>query len=148
VDKWWYAAASIAAGTVTFIWYSKISKFRNAVLIFDAAGLGLYAVTGASKALAYHLGPIPAALLGMVSGIGGGVVRDMLVSEIPVVFRSEIYAVAALAGASIFVGGTALNLPATPVAITGALVCFVIRILAIRHNWKFPSIRLPDKPNE
>ncbi len=144
IQNWWYACASIVAGIVTFVWYSRIGKFQNAVLIFDAAGLALYAVTGASKALAYHLGPLPAALLGMVSGIGGGVVRDILVAEIPVVFRSEIYAVAALAGASIFVGGAVLNLPATPVAITGALVCFGIRILAIRHNWKLPGIRLPS----
>ncbi|HZS34118.1 MAG TPA: trimeric intracellular cation channel family protein [Methylomirabilota bacterium] len=148
IRDWRYAGTSVAAGIITFLWYPKIGTFRNAVLMFDAAGLGLYAVTGASKALSYQLAPVPAALLGMVSAIGGGVVRDVLVSEVPAVFRSEIYASAALAGASIFVGGTALHLPAPPVAVVGALVCFGIRALAIRHDWKLPITRLPDRPAE
>ncbi len=148
IRDWWYAGTSIAAGIVTFLWYPKVGTFRHAVLLFDAAGLGLYAVTGASKALGHHLAPVPAALLGMVSGIGGGVVRDVLVSEVPAVFRSEIYALAALAGASIFVGGTALHLPAAPVAVAGTLVCFGIRVLAIRRDWKLPITRLPDRPAE
>lgn len=148
IRDWWYAGTSVVAGIVTFVWYPKIGAFRNAVLMFDAAGLGLYAVTGASKALSYQLGPVPAALLGMVSGIGGGVVRDVLVSEVPAVFQSEIYAVAALAGASIFVGGAVLHLPAPPVAVVGALLCFGIRVLAIRRNWKLPVTSLPDQPSE
>ena len=148
IRDWWYAATSVVAGIVTFIWYPRIGAFRNAVLVFDAAGLALYAVTGASKALSYHLGPVPAALLGMVSGIGGGVVRDVLVAEVPAVFRSEIYAVAALAGASIFVGGVALHVPAPPLAVVSVLVCFAIRVLAIRRNWKLPITGLPDPPAE
>ncbi len=68
------------------------------MLVFDAASLGLFAVTGAGKALAHHLGAVPATLLGMVTGIGGGVMRNVLVSEVPTVFRSETYALAALAG--------------------------------------------------
>jgi len=120
------------------MWYPRIGTLRNAILVFDAAGLALFAVTGASKALTYHLGPVPAALLGMVSGIGGGVVRDVLVAEVPAVFRSEIYAVAALAGASLFVVGVTLGVPAPAVAVASALVCFGIRVLAIRHNWKLP----------
>lgn len=140
-----YLAVSLVAGGATFFWYAKISHVRNAVLVFDAAGLALYAVTGASKALSYHLGPVPAAVLGMVTGIGGGIVRDVFVSEVPAVLRSEIYAVAALAGASIFVAGNALNLPATPMGVAGALICFGIRMLAIRHQWQFPITRLPSQ---
>src|SRR5436305_1670541 len=80
-----YVVTSIVAGIITFVWYPRISALRSAVLVFDAAGLALFAVTGASKALSYELGPVPAALLGMVSGIGGGVVRDVLVGEVPAV---------------------------------------------------------------
>jgi uncharacterized membrane protein YeiH len=82
--------------------------------------LGLIAVTGATKALAYQLGPVPAALLGMVTRIGGGVVRDALVSEVPAVFRKDIYVVAALIGASVVVIGSLSGLPPAPVAAVGA----------------------------
>jgi uncharacterized membrane protein YeiH len=125
-----------------------VSRVQHAVLIFDAAGLGLFAVTGAGKALAYHLGPIPAALLGMLTGIGGGVVRDVLVSEVPAVFRTDIYAVAALAGASVVVVGNVLRLPSQPVAIGGALLCFGIRMMAIYRHWHFPVARTPESPPE
>jgi uncharacterized membrane protein YeiH len=121
---------------------------EHAVLFFDAAGLGLFAVTGAGKALAYHLGPIPAALLGMLTGIGGGVVRDVLVSRVPAVLRTDIYAVAALAGASIVVIGDLLKLPSQPPAIIGALLCFGIRMLAIYRQWQFPVARAPESSTE
>jgi uncharacterized membrane protein YeiH len=104
--------------------------------LFDAVGLGLFAVTGADKALAFGLGPSGAVLLGMLSGIGGGIARDLLVAEIPNVLRREFYAVAALLGAMCVVAGDALGLPATPVAIAGASTCFVLRYFAIRRNWQ------------
>ena len=78
---------------------------RNFVLLFDAAGLGLFAVTGTQKALGYGLNPVMAPLLGMLTGIGGGMMRDVLVAEIPNVLRSDLYAVAALAGAVVVVIG-------------------------------------------
>ncbi len=87
----------------------------NAVLWFDAAGLALFAVAGASKALAHGLNPVMAIVLGMVTGIGGGMVRDVLLAEVPTVLRSELYAVAALAAAAIVVVGHMLQLPVAPV---------------------------------
>lgn len=148
IQDWRYAAVSVVAGITTFFWYAKVSRVQQAVLIFDAAGLALFAVTGAGKALAYHLGPIPAALLGMLTGIGGGVVRDVLVSEVPAVFRTDIYAVAALAGASVVVVGNVLQLPPQPVAIGGALLCFGVRMMAIYRRWHFPVARTPESPPE
>jgi uncharacterized membrane protein YeiH len=148
IQDWRYVAVSLLAGTITFFWYAKVSRVQHAVLIFDAAGLGLFAVTGAGKALAYHLGPIPAALLGMLTGIGGGVVRDVLVSEVPAVFRTDIYAVAALAGASVVVVGNVLRLPPQPLAVGGAILCFGIRMLAIYRHWHFPVARTPESPPE
>ena len=79
-----------------------ITKIRSPVQIFDAVGLGLFAVTGAGKAIAIHLEPSAAVLMGMLTGIGGGLARDLLVSEVPVVCTAELYAVAALAGAAVF----------------------------------------------
>lgn len=146
IQDWRYLAVSLLAGVLTFFWYSKVRRVRHAVLIFDAAGLGLFAVTGTGKALAYSLDPVAAALLGMLTGIGGGVVRDLLVSEVPAVFRTEIYAVAALAGASIVVVGNLLQWPPQPVAAGGALLCFGIRMVAIYCGWHFPVARTPESP--
>ena len=84
--------------------------------MFDAAGLALFAVSGAGKALAFHAGPVAAMLLGMLTGIGGGMVRDVLVTEIPTVLRTELYAVAALAGAAVVVIGRMLRLPSAAAA--------------------------------
>ncbi|HET7206968.1 MAG TPA: TRIC cation channel family protein [Terriglobales bacterium] len=80
------------------------------MLVFDAAGLALFAVSGATKALAFHLNPLAAALLGMLTGIGGGIARDILLAEIPAVLRSDVYAVAALAGSATVVIGSMLDL--------------------------------------
>lgn len=144
IQDWRYLAVSLLAGTVTFYFYSKINRLQNSLLIYDAAGLGLFAVTGAAKALAFHLGPVPAALLGMLTGIGGGVVRDILVAEVPAVFRKDIYAVAALIGASVVVIGHMAGLPLAPVAVAGAFLCFGVRIVAIRRGWQFPVAKSPE----
>lgn len=138
---WRYLAAATLAGLVTFIWYRPIERLRNPVRVFDAMGLGLFAVAGTQKALAFGLHPVMAALLGMLTGIGGGVVRDLLLTRVPVVFQSDIYALAALAGASIVVLGHWLTWPEMPTAIAGALVCFALRILAMWFNWSLPSAR-------
>src|SRR5689334_21946030 len=122
---------SVLAGLVTFWWYAGVDRLRSPVLLFDAVGLALFAVTGAQKALAFGLRPVMAALLGMLTGIGGGIMRDLLLNEVPTVLRREIYALAALAGATVVVGGVLLALPPTLMAIAGAAVCFGIRMLAI-----------------
>jgi len=138
IRDWRYVAVSVLAGVLTFYRPSGIQRWRNAVLWFDAAGLALFAVTGTSKALAYQVNPVSAALLGMLTGIGGGVVRDVLVSEVPTVFRAELYAVTALAGAAVVVAGHLLDLPPGPVATAGAALCFGLRFLGIRHGWRLP----------
>ena len=140
VRDWRYVAVSVLAGLVTFR-RSGVLRFRNAVPWFDAAGLALFAVTGTTKALVYQVNPVSAALLGMLTGIGGGVVRDVLVSEVPTVFRAEVYAVAALAGAGVVVVGHLWGLPAGAVATTGAVVCFALRAFAIRYAWRLPLAR-------
>lgn len=138
---WRYLAAATLAGLITFIWYHPIERLRNPVRVFDALGLGLFAVAGTQKALAFGIHPMMAALLGMLTGIGGGVVRDLLLTRVPVVFQSDIYALAALAGALIVVLGHALSWPAVPTAIAGAALCFGLRILAMWFNWSLPSAK-------
>ena len=114
------------------------------MLVFDAAGLALFAVSGAGKALAFHAGPVAATLLGMLTGVGGGMVRDILVMEIPTVLRTELYAVAALIGAAVMVLGRMLHLPTSAAAIAGAVLCFGLRFMAIRRGWQLPTARPPQ----
>ena len=144
---WRYLAVSVLAGLVTFYGYHQVERMRNPVQMFDAVGLGLFAVSGAAKALAFGLAPGGAILLGMLSGIGGGMARDLLVAEIPYVLRrTELYAVAALLGATVVVAGHALAMPATATAVVGAVACFLLRFLAIRRKWKLPVAKAPVEP--
>jgi len=144
ISDWRYVTVSAVAGVITFFWYPAIERLRSPVLVFDAVGLALFAVVGTSKALTFHLGPVAAPLLGMLTGIGGGLVRDVLVSDVPTVFRAEIYAVAALAGAVVVVLGHILHLPSAPVAIVAATLCFGLRMISIRRGWRLP-IASPTK---
>lgn len=141
LGDWRYVGVSCLAGVITFYRDAVIERLRNPVQLFDAAGLGLFAATGAMKALAFGLGPLMAILLGMLSGIGGGIARDILVARTPVVLQAELYAVAALAGAAVVVIGQWLQLPTVAVIIAGAGLCFALRFMAIRHGWHLPVAR-------
>jgi uncharacterized membrane protein YeiH len=145
IRDWWYLAISLLAGVITFYSFSVIDRLRSSVLLFDGAGLALFAVSGTQKALAFGLNPAMAALLGMLTGIGGGMVRDVLIAEIPTVLRADLYAVAALAGAAVVVVGNLLHLPSTPATITGAALCFGLRVMAIQRGWHLPVAHLPKQ---
>jgi uncharacterized membrane protein YeiH len=112
------------------------------VLLFDAAGLSFFAVAGAQKAIEFGLSPVMSALLGMLTGIGGGMTRDVLLADIPQVLRSDLYAVAALAGASIVVIGDVLGLAYGISALAGGALCFGLRFVAIKHGWHLPVAHL------
>ena len=133
-----YFAVTIAAGLVGFYASRQIGRLKTPVQLFDAAGLCLFAVTGTDKALAYGLHPFVAAILGMITCIGGGVARDLLTREIPTVLRSELYAVAALAGAGTVSVGHVLGLPAEPVALFGAALCLFLRLMSLYRGWRLP----------
>ncbi|HEY5208274.1 MAG TPA: trimeric intracellular cation channel family protein [Stellaceae bacterium] len=137
-----YLLVSVLAGLITFFWYAGVDRLRSPVLLFDAAGLSLFAVAGAQKAIEFGLNPVMAALLGMLTGIGGGMTRDILLAEIPQILRSDLYAVAALAGASIVVIGDVLDLSYRVSAVAGAILCFCLRFMAIRYGWHLPVARL------
>jgi uncharacterized membrane protein YeiH len=138
---WRYLVVPVVAGLVTFFLHPGVGRLERLVNVFDAAGLGLFCVTGTLKALAYGLGPLPAALLGMITGIGGGVVRDLLSGRVPVVLRREIYATPAFLGAALVVTADATGVYGTWVAIAAAVLCFVIRMFAIRRGWNAPLPR-------
>ncbi|MEO8064057.1 MAG: trimeric intracellular cation channel family protein [Pseudomonadota bacterium] len=138
LKDWRYLAISLTAGLLAFYRQTLIEKLRNPVQMLDAMGLALFAVAGTQKALAFGLSPLMAALLGMVTGIGGGVARDVLLAEIPAVLRADLYAIAALAGAAIVAGGSVLQLPVLITAMCGGVTCFGLRMMAIRWGWHLP----------
>jgi uncharacterized membrane protein YeiH len=139
---WPYLVVPVAAGLITFFLHPGIGRVERLVNIFDAAGLALFCVTGARKALEYGLPPLSAALVGTISGIGGGVIRDLLSGRVPVVLRSEIYATPAFLGAGIVVVVNALHYDAPWTTLAAAVVCFVIRFVAIRRGWNAPLPRM------
>lgn len=148
ISDWRYLVVSLVAGIITFYWHPTVNRLITSVLIFDAAGLGLFAVAGTHKALSYGLNPVMAALLGMLTGIGGGMARDVLLTEIPVVLRAELYAVAALAGATVVVFGVVLQLPSAMASVVGVALCFGLRFMAIRHGWQLPVASGLEQPTE
>lgn len=146
LQDWRYLAVSVGAGLMTFYWTPLIEKFRHWVLWLDAVGLSFFAVAGTVKALSYGLSPLMAALLGMLTGIGGGMVRDVFLAEVPIVLRSDLYAVAALIGGGIVAAGFALDQTFTLSTIVGGLTCFALRMMAIRRGWQLPVARRIDRP--
>lgn len=139
--RWEYLALALLAGVLTLRFHAVLARLNHPVLVFDAAGLATFAVVGTEKALAYGVIWPMAAVLGMVSAIGGGMLRDMLSARVPVVLHAEIYAVAALAGALVVAIGSLLSWPAELFIATGAVLSFALRLAGIHRGWKLPAPR-------
>jgi uncharacterized membrane protein YeiH len=139
----------IPLGAVALIFFAhrQINRIQLAVLVFDAAGLAVFCVTGAAKALAYGIGPVEVTALGAITGVGGGIMRDVLANEQPAVLRadSELYAVPAVLGAAIIVVVGHLGLLNSLVAGLAAVFVFLLRLVALRYGWRAPQ---PRRPNE
>lgn len=133
-----YVALAIIAGTICFYFYEQIIKLARPVAVFDAVGLGLFCVVGASKALQAGLSPVLAALLGMLTAVGGGIAADILTARPPMVLQKEIYALAALAGAFLFTIGHQVGLPETVLAPLSALFAISLRLIAMSYDWHLP----------
>jgi uncharacterized membrane protein YeiH len=143
LDLFGVLVLSFAAGC--FRWHRLVWRWRSPVLLFDGAGLAFFAVSGAQKAVAFGIGPAAAALLGMLTGIGGGMTRDVLLAQVPTVLRAELYAVAALAGAAVVVTGDVIHAPAGVATVMGIVLCFALRMMSIRRGWRLPT---PPGPEE
>ena len=147
IANWHPIALAAAAGLACFLRPALPDRLRHPVQLFDAAGLGVFAATGAQTALAHGLNAPMAAVLGMVTAIGGGIVRDVLTARVPAVFRAEIYAVAALLGATAVTLGHAAALPPALSVPLGAALCLFLRLMAIYRGWRLPiAARGPSDP--
>jgi uncharacterized membrane protein YeiH len=138
IATWHYAAVACLAGLACTLAYRPIARLAAPVAVFDALGLGFYAVVGTRKALDAGLTPVMAALIGMLSAIGGGIGRDILTAQTPMVLRKEIYAVAALAGASVVAVGDPIGLPDAITAPIGAVLASGLRLVAMKRSWDLP----------
>jgi uncharacterized membrane protein YeiH len=138
-----YLAAAAAAGILSFAARPALDRVDHALTVFDAIGLGLFCVTGASAALAHHLGPVQSIILGAVTGVGGGMVRDLLLRQVPNILRADLYAVPALLGATVLVVAHQSGARSALFPLLAAGVCIALRLVGVRFG-----IELPIAPSE
>lgn len=140
LTTWYYLATALVATAMAVGLYPTVQKLNQPVLLFDAAGLALFAVTGAQKVLSFGFNGQAAVILGIVTAVGGGVLRDMLLGRAAVILQKEVYASAALAAALIVVAGHGFGwLSDDRAALAGLAVGFTLRLLALRFRWNLPS---------
>ena len=136
-----YATTAFAAGVVVFLFHHFVVRIPSPVILgLDAAGLGLFAVAGTEKALEFGMNPFIATLLGTITGIGGGTVRDMFLAQVPSILKSDIYATAALWGSIVLVTARRFRLSPTTAAVLGGTACFVLRVVSVWRHWNLPRV--------
>jgi uncharacterized membrane protein YeiH len=139
VRDWRYPGAAFAGGAAVFFFFPVIQQApQGLVTTLDAAGLALCAIAGAGKAVEYGINPLLAILMGAVTGVGGGTIRDILLNRVPTVLQSDIYAAAALAGGLVVVIGLRTSAPRWLTMTAGGVTCFVLRMIAVWHHWNLP----------
>jgi uncharacterized membrane protein YeiH len=138
---WRYGATALAGGAAVFFFHRFLMTIPpQLIMVLDAGGLALFAVAGAGKALSFEMHPFIAVLMGGITGVGGGTVRDVLLMQIPTVLRADVYATAALAGAAVMVIGMRLHRSPQVMAFLGALVCFTLRVVSVWLHWNLPKV--------
>ncbi len=139
IRDWHYCVVAFVAAALTFFFAPALRLLPHPVLIaLDAAGLSLSAVAGTEKALAFGIHPFSAVLMGTITGVGGGTLRDLLLAQVPAVLRVDIYATAALFGAVIVVCARALQVRPALAGLLGAVACFVLRVVSVWQHWHLP----------
>jgi uncharacterized membrane protein YeiH len=141
IRDWRYPATAFVGGGAVFFFYEFFQGVPTGLMVtLDAAGLALCAIAGAAKALEFGISPLLAVLMGAVTGVGGGTIRDVLLTKVPGVLRTDVYAAAALAGAAVVVIGMKAKLPRAAVMTAGAVVCFTLRMVAVARHWNLPKV--------
>jgi uncharacterized membrane protein YeiH len=137
-SDWRYLVVAAAGSLIAFVFGWRLTRLSRPILVLDAAGLSLFAVTGASKALDFGVGAGQAVILGAITAVGGGTLRDVLTGRVPVVLRSELYAIPALLAATVVVVADRTGMYGLPAALAAALLCFGIRMLGVRYHLDAP----------
>jgi len=136
---WRYLTVAAVGSLIAFLFGRSLDRLAMPIVVFDAAGLSLFAVSGALKGLDFGMGFVQAVILGAVTGVGGGTLRDIMTREIPAVLSSGLYAIPAMVGAFLVVGGDRVGVAELPSALVGAVVCFVIRMVGVRFGIDAPA---------
>lgn len=135
----------IIAFVFTLLFKKYIVKLRRTLFLFDTVGVGIYTILGVQKSLEYHVNPFAAVILGLISAVFGGVIRDTLLNEIPLIFAKEIYATACIFGAVLFVGMLYLKVDSTIAATISMSLIIIIRVIAVKYKLALPKF---DSGNE
>lgn len=142
LSDWRYLVVPMTAGLLTFYFHPALGRLGPMINVFDALGLGLFVIAGAVKALDFGLSPLAAAIMGLATGVGGGVIRDVLAGQVPIILRRSVfYAIPAFAGAAIVAFGLFLTLPQSLVMAAAFVVCAGWRLLAMWRHWEAPLPR-------
>ena len=136
---WRYMVVGGGAGLAAFVARHIWVKLQRSITVFDAAGLALFCVTGTTTAYAAHLGAFQSVILGTITGVGGGTLRDVVLRRVPTVLSSGLYAVPAALGATLTAVSLAFHFYDGAVAAAAALLCFAIRIVGVRFNLNMPG---------
>ena len=143
---WRYLAVAAAGGLIAFVFGRHLERLNTPITVLDAAGLSLFAVTGASKAIVLGFGPAQAVIVGGITAVGGGTLRDVLIRRIPFVLTNELYAIPALIGATALVVLSRFGTAVAVAAVAGAALCFVIRMVSVRFGLNAPYPLAPPAP--
>ncbi len=150
---WRYLAVGAGAGVLAFMARQLWLRLERSITVFDAAGLALFCVTGTTTAFAAHLGPFQSVVLGTITGVGGGTVRDVVIRKVPTVLSSGLYAVPAACGATLTAVALGLHFYSGAIAVLAAAICFSIRMAGVHFNLNMPishrhSAAAPPSPDE
>jgi uncharacterized membrane protein YeiH len=146
LNDWRYITVAASAGLLVFADHGRVGRWQSLIVTFDAAGLSLFTVTGTVAALHAGLSSVASALLGMLTGIGGGVLRDVLAGEVPFVLRKEIYALASLLGALIIIAASHARILGNITSLVAAAATFGLRMLSVWRGWNIPTATRGDTP--
>ncbi len=141
---WRYSATAVSGAVLVFFLHHFVQAVPNdIILVLDAAGLAMFTAAGTEKALEYEMHPFVAVLLGTLTGIGGGTVRDILLARIPIVLRADVYATAAIAGSAVMIVARRLGVHPVLAAFLGGAACFLLRMISVWLHWNLPRVAAP-----
>ena len=140
---WSYATTAFVAAALAFVIEPQRLISRDILIPLDAAGLALFAVAGTEKALDARIHPVSVVLLGTITGVGGGTLRDVFLAQVPAVLRVDVYATAALLGAVVLLACRRMGLPPTAAAVAGGIACFALRLISVWQHWQLPGSVAP-----
>jgi uncharacterized membrane protein YeiH len=145
ISEPWYIGVCALAALVTWLWVRKFPPPERALLYADALGLAFFSIVGVQIAEAGGLSPFPAAIMGAITGCAGGLIRDVLVAEVPLIFRqTELYVTACAAGIAVYLGSAALGLATSASSMLGMAVIALVRLASIRWSITLPVLQLPE----